>query len=1575
MALTRSQKTRIRQKRRNALQAQTAPQMQAATAAPKTQVAAYDLGNDSLSVPPPGGVTKSYEDGTGFAPDYVGDLFPGAKTVGYDPLPKYRPIKNKPIEAADYNFTDPAEFMDTYGPKILDALNKNYDYGKELALKNLDTELTGLKNFVPGAAGIKRDQTAADNTFNQAERTRMVDTALPGVRDSLKEQTKRAEAYAAGRAPDSITDRGLELGIRSNAADRAAASGFGVRSAAANKVSDLMSAEQRIGLSQYGDSLLSSNVANRANLEMAPTQYSDAGAQVRVTPEIGAGRQAASFYSEANQYSTIPAGTALSAIINQEQFETNLDQRTNEFNQANRLNTAQFNRTMRFNRATFDRQMQMQADQFNANAQNQFALGKFQYEVGYAGAKAGAEQTAANVQLGLAQQGQATSTFQDFLQQSQAAGQAGAISGGIGGLMTAFQAWQNSGANTGSLWSGGTQGGGTISGGDISGTNFQGTGTGNFESPEISAGQPMPEFDPSYNPPDTNGSGLSGGSPELTYTPESGSVSSPEVSAGNDMPAFDVNYNDGSLAAARSFTNTAGLDTAEGNKTVTKEVLEAEVPSTAVLASAGMSTQPQPGYFKAGYNSNGQAVYSNTSMSKSSDMTAGGEYVSTVRQVLEPTGIYSSEDAATWDRMTNSIDDPEYLRELSAYYNRGDSEGFMNSLTQRFSNTDLNSIRNDPKNKAGVAAARSAYNLYDNWDKMSAAQKTMGIAGMALQGYQFSTGENLGNKYVIKPTDGNKGLTVGQTMSMLSQGINVYGIIQNWDELNDVQRVTYGTGTAAQVAQTAQRYGFLGSGTNNAAVPNISAEKLSSMGWSSAADQGVGAITAAQGSKVPDGYVVVDSTSTGQQVAIPEANASTNINWGQAAGAAAQGVQAYDAYNRGDYAGAGVYGTSAGVNAAAAAGSTTAASYVPYVNTAVAAYNVGNTLADDNLSNKEKASRAQQTAMLYVADIYSFGLASVADAAIRKAAPGFAAKHDKYYAKYNPGVQIGAEILDSFDGSKGRDQQVRDKLRDHFEKIGLASKNQAGSHEIELADGSKFDIGRDGNEKLTNSYGEERHYYDADLNDPKAREGIGYTQGVAAILSGQGEGKQKDYVTGMFTNAVTSNGDARENAKHIYAKAGLDRDSALGIISQMEADEKAKMKPETAQALRNGIIDLFGDENLPEEFKTPNRLATQEEQSIAEIGRGPAMVEYSDKIPAKGREGIYRNWGSTDYVGNKRGSVGGDATVAGTFKMGDSNGYTGASLTSIGTLGTRMKQSENADIAQVESGWKKSGLTDSNMQIQLADGRKVPIAGREVPSDRKPTNPNRLAKADSGKVDLKSHEIDYTNDLDYTSGVISTAFNRILLGGSADNIDVASGRLANAALANVGFGKEMSPQNYNKMLANQRAQFSKVGIADAKDAKALANQAYAENRINATQLYQAHKAFDLVFSDNSYEAARGLLAGRDRAIQVIDSRPNSAYKSGSYKDGKFTGKASNVLPGARPKQPINRKQYNPATLKQVGLEESRGSLAAGVRTLGTSSNRVQTSEHAKEQYIKRMTREEIAAMNASRYGKQAQVEA
>ena len=1107
-------------------------------------------------------------------PEDIEGKFPTPKTIDAPeiPIPKYKKLR-------------PKRYAKRWGKFTRQEMAKNFETAQGMALKTLETELAGLEKFAPAAGALKRRETALDNIFNQLERTKQIDEALPGFRQKFEDQYgqleesrgdiesqaeriatqgERADIYATGRAPDEVTDRGLELNVRSRAADRARQGGFGAMSNVARKASDLMSAEQRLQIAQYGENLYSQNIQlgtqniqlsnqnvgmrgdimnQQANLLLAPTEYSNAGSQINVMPEVGAGRLTTSMMGELNQYGMIPAGQAASMVINQRQFRANLEQQTNMFNASN----------------------QMTASQFNAGAANQFALSKFGYQVAQAGAVAGATNATNTGQFEYAQQQAAFATFGDYMNQAQQAGQAGAISqgfGAIGGILDAI-------SGVSSLFGGGQQPsqGAAGGGGFVTGTG--GVGGGITEITPSSTGGMQGTPSGSIVVPE--------GSVPPGYTPI-GSAPTPSGGAG-------VIVSPNQTPETQGFEDSLGLKIGRpGAQEDTTQTLLNQ--NAKMLNMSGVSNQPQPGFVETGINNQGQKIYSNARLSSSNDNREGFNLTNTLRRVIDPTGVLDDEDRTALDKVAMLSSSANFLGDLTELQANGDTRGFVNAILERYQQPIIENLAKDPTDQAGLSAAFNAFSLSEHWDKMSAAQRSLGLASIGIQGYRYGTGENLAEKFIIKPPNPdapigpkNMGLNVGQALNLMSAGVNSYGLIKNWNQLNALQKVAYGTGNLSQLATLGRQFGLLGKGVSGAAV-NVTAQQLTAQGFSHVPAFGPGAIMGSASSKLPEGYTIIDKVANGTRVI---------------------------------------------------------------------------------------------------------------------AAPG-----------------------------------------------------------------------------------------------PNAASAVGATEGA-----------------------------------------------------------------------------------------TESQLMTQAGQGLRVVG-GAASI-------ALGVQAVMKNWGTGGGKGALNGALGGSAIAGGLMSMGSglgvaamSNPYLLAGVMAVSVLGglakTGITNKGQLQRNAVRDSLKGGNFVDDDYNITLADGTKFNIGVDGQEGKHKFRDPSLVV--DKGPTEGHSYDIDWTNDLDYMSGMGGQSLMRMLSGGIKDETDKIGFQIGNGALSSVGFGKDMTPENFTKVTTNLRSVYAQAGIKSKSDAYQLSNQMYAEGRISETDMVTMQQSFNMIYDDNGLQTAQALLGGRHGGIQAMAKDPGLSTKPG-----------------------------------------------------------------------------------------------
>jgi len=1065
--------------------------------------------------------------------------FPGQFTPGqvgqFGFFPGYQQFPNPFLSPlADYNFTDAMDYAKKFGNFSRKELTKNFNLAQDMALSQLDTELEGMQNFVPVASALKRQQTSIDNYFNQAERTRQIDTALPELRGDLAAQGDRARTFASGRFTSDIEDRGYEIGSRSAAADQSTQGGFGASSSVARKASDLLSADRRFQLSQYGDQLTTQNAQTRSTIELAPTSYSNAGQQINVMPSVSASQLGSQNFQNVNQYSSIPATTALQNTIQQNQY------RTSQVQGVNNLNTA---------------------------TQNQFALQKFGYDAGYANMIAGAYQTETNTQFQIEQQKRYEDLVKNYADKAQDSNTIKDIISGLSSLGSLLF-----GDSFGSGGTDGTIGAGAIDEGDALGSSSS------RANPSDIFGAPS-DFD-------------------------TGEIGSDSISAGDTLGQEGG-------TPADIFTQTA-LKTKQG-LIKTRQAQDAYAKN--YNASLGISNTPQKGFIPAGYDTKGKPVFMKASLAQNNDAALGAKQTTTLGNMLKGMGVLNNtEDEETFNEIANIASNAALVASLGEKVVNKDFKGFANLLAKTFKKDAAEFLTDNAQDAAGVEAGISAAQLFTMWDRLSPAQKSLGLANLGLKGYQFATGNNLATQPIIEGSKGIPGLNVGQALQLMQNGYNVYALIDNWDQMNTFNKITGGVTTAAGIASTAQTLGLIGNTAANAATT----------------------------------------------------------------GAAVTGAS---------------IGANVGANAAA-----------------------------------------------------------------------------------NTGAGIGTTI----------------------------------------------------------------------------GEGVMAAAPYAAIAAG------------------------------VYTVA--------------------------------------------------------------------------------------KGWGEGGTKGALNGAIGAAGISAGLYALSVTNPYVFAAVAATSIIGNAVKKGKSGDQKardQVRNRFVELGLSDKDGKFTLPDGTQVSIGVDGHGGYHDATNPDALTGERKGKKQLNAWDIDYTNDLDYSAGMAGIALSRIAGGGVTKAIDQLGNQIGNAALGNIGYNKQMTKENYNKMIENMRAIYAQSGITSKDMAYALAQKAFDEGRLNATDFVTAQQAFNMIYDPNSYDTAQRLMNGRNRGIEVAESDENENLDTG--KDGRRLiktdgrGGRQNIKPtGKMNKQAPRRRDARDETDLPADLRDGIDDVFSDARNRGSGYGRANSGSN--------LTKDQLRIRNSGRYG-------
>lgn len=207
--------------------------------------------------------------------------------------------------------------------------------------------------------------------------------------------------------------------------------------------------------------------------------------------------------------------------------------------------------------------------------------------------------------------------------------------------------------------------------------------------------------------------------------------------------------------------------------------------------------------------------------------------------------------------------------------------------------------------------------------------------------------------------------------------------------------------------------------------------------------------------------------------------------------------------------------------------------------------------------------------------ISNFGKSNPVSGAIHGAAMG------AYIGSIFPGVgtliggalgAVAGGLLGCIKTGKHKDQIARDHMRSFLEEKGILNSD----HQIQLADGSMYDIGKDGGSALTNIDGTMRHAYDVDFTNPLAGKVIGWIQPLTLLLTG-GDKKLKDDFTGYFTNAALSNASSLEQAQAnvmtLYQQAKATPEIMVKGLAAL--GQNGILPTNEYPAYMNGLQDLF----------------------------------------------------------------------------------------------------------------------------------------------------------------------------------------------------------------------------------------------------------------------------------------------------------------------------------------------------------------------------------------------------------------
>lgn len=389
---------------------------------------------------------------------------------------------------------------------------------------------------------------------------------------------------------------------------------------------------------------------------------------------------------------------------------------------------------------------------------------------------------------------------------------------------------------------------------------------------------------------------------------------------------------------------------------------------------------------------------------------------------------------------------------------------------------------------------------------------------------------------------------------------------------------------------------------------------------------------------------------------------------------------------------------------------------------------------------------------------------------------------------------------------------------------------------------------------------------------------------TAEGLNGYALGRKWDQIT-PITEIMTGKTGIKEGAA-VATTLGLSGEGLTGtVLRDVTVDNLSKVGATPAPDYGVGAVTLQKGAQVPAGFRA---ISSKPDGTVIAAPNGmehtspvtpstSAATSNAVQSISNGSNPIIKNWDKLNpttqgveipfKVGQSAvNGVGGSAMIGGLNTLALSNAFLFSGIMGHSTMSGIVGGSKSSDQKGRDS--IRSVISDAGLKdgIKLSDGTLAKL-GVDGHGDIHTFRYSDKAVGDGGKSGLHAYDIDYTNDLDFFSGMGGIALSTILAGKSGDNVKQVGGQLGNQALGKVGFGKDMTPDNFNTVMQNMRGMYATAGIKSKEEGLALINKMYGAKQIDDTQHVQMQQSLNMVF-DNDINLANRLSAGRFKGIAV-----------------------------------------------------------------------------------------------------------
>lgn len=239
-----------------------------------------------------------------------------------------------------------------------------------------------------------------------------------------------------------------------------------------------------------------------------------------------------------------------------------------------------------------------------------------------------------------------------------------------------------------------------------------------------------------------------------------------------------------------------------------------------------------------------------------------------------------------------------------------------------------------------------------------------------------------------------------------------------------------------------------------------------------------------------------------------------------------------------------------------------------YVAGAIRGYQGAKQFFTEDTWDKRRNEQLAWNAAMTAANVYTGGLAQLAEMAGNKIlGKGAMREVQRLTAPLSFVFNLTA-------GGKGKDQFMRDKVREGFQKMGFVDSN----FNVKLADGSTFNIGVDGKAKadygVNPQTGKPMHAFDLDQANPIVKQLIPLVNPLVNVLTGGNKKLASDF-TGYLVRAAMSNSGndvqkAIGNIQSFYRQLNASPTSLNAALDKMV--ENKQIDQATAKIYKDDIL-------------------------------------------------------------------------------------------------------------------------------------------------------------------------------------------------------------------------------------------------------------------------------------------------------------------------------------------------------------------------------------------------------------------